>query len=1297
MHGSQHRRVSRRSAFGVVRRSAVVAIRRSLVTAGLSAVAVVAAAVPAAGPAQAAGADPCAGTAGGSAPVLHGVVISQGVGNVQPLVRGKTTVVRLLLSSPSCAPAGSQQLLSASLTVNDGSAPVTVPTTPRVLGPAYPVLDAYSSAPTPASPGNPLFQVPALAASNTTNGQITVNFTATVTYHYVAGSGAAPETRTVTYTQSPADPTKPISAAVAPRTNSLRVLVVPMADTAGVKGAPPQSQFPTAAGALLPAGVTQAADTVVQNGMQALSRLLPVRDGIGDLDTATSPAPAGLRYRLLSASSIDIGPSGLNLMKVGGKFCGTSGTFAALSTELGSFLNGWNKQNPNAQADRVLGVVWQEISVGGGSCAEGMANMSGTQAWSRLLSDNAPDGGTSATAASPYVGRGTSMTGPIVAMELAHSLGSLPRTDPRARNEVGAYSPHSPNVSADGASALQTYNTTLATWLGGALSVMRYSGTSGGETASNAPSAWNNNTALFERDDYRYVHCALTPGMASSLCPYNASTGTTGGAAAGSAIMLAGITDGTVAGTTLHSYTADAVELTPSAATAPVRLIQRDANGVIVPGPLGNQGVPLTREDTHHDSDHAQEIGERTRGSISAAMALAPGTATFELWLGQPPAGSGPCQPGLVPVGGCFYARAAGTAPTLTSSTGSSSLTSAQSFTSAAGDDVASALSPDAKTVAWATASGIRLQHRDPSTGLPTGAISGAVAGTAPAWSADGNRLAYATSSGDIYQVTVDRTTTPPALGSARLVYNHTVQQSLTLQSTLASSPSFDPTGRWLAIAINGGVWRVAAEPQAIPANGVTCDLINFAPTGTCDSLTRVGSNPSWGWTGGTGDGGLVAFELTGGISTLDPNSVGASALGYPTTSRIASGTSPAWGGRLLAFVRGGSVWIADPALATAAAWDNQTQLTAGPSDAAPSLSAAGDVVSFDRPTAQTGRDVFTGLRTDDATSVSFTATTQGDPRLLAADIYQSCGYGVEPVTVFRTPASTSAGPPAGATFSFDYDDSRGCPGGSLLAQVTNGFLSSPLRTIRTFPTTGTGPVTLTPAIASPTPGATYFQYDHVIAAASAISSTTGTNPGDLSGSWTLTGPAGSGYSNTPVGGGEATATRLLLNPPANGWTPGTYTLTLQVTGGGQTQTSYVVLPDPGHKGYNAGVSFTPQTLYVPSSGNYVTVTVTPQAQKLSAIDPATVAITEVGKKLLTTPIRLDATAGKTAWAANPDGSYTAKFSRQALSCVMSKQGLVGFWVPVVVSGSGSGGISFTGFDTKYPMTSPATSPAACN
>lgn len=1275
------------------------ATRRRTLGGLVGAAALVAAGLTAAVPASAAVVDPCAGQAGGSAPVLRDVAITQGVAGNQPLVRGKTTIVRFFLSAPTCAPAGSQQLISATLRADDRQTPaVTVPTTPSVLGPAYPVLDTYANAPTPNSPANPMFQLRDFAASNTSTSQITVYFTATITYQYVAGTGAAPETRTATYSHTPSDPTRLISATVARAPNTLRVLVVPMAHTNGVQGAPPASQFPTAAsGSPLPPGVTQGADTVVQNGMQTLSRLMPIRDGIADLN-APATNKAGLRYRLLTGAALNV-PVGSD-----GKFCGNGNNFDTISQSLTVFLNDWNKNSENQPADKVLGVVWQNASVGGSGadgrqCAEGMAGLPGNVAWTRLLSDNAPDGGSTAPDASPYVGRGTSMTGPIIAMEINHSLGSLPEKDPRAKvlrpdGSIG-YSSHSPNVNADGTSGNATYNTTLGVWMSGALSVMRYSGISGGTTASNVPSPWNNNTALFERDDFRYSQCALTPNMTTTQCPYNGSIGTVGSSAAqtGDALMLAGVTNGTIAGTAVHTYRAEGVELTPSDPKGQVTVIQRDSAGAL----LREHGVALSVDNDAHGTDHDHVTPPRS--ALSAAVSLAPGAATFELWMGKPPAGSGPCTPGVIPVGGCFYARAAGSVPTLASSTGSSALTNVKDFTPlAAGNDVASAISPDGSTVAWTTSSGIRLQRRDATTGLASGAASAPITGgVQPAWQKDGKRLAYATAAGEIYIATVNTATNPPSVGPRTLVYQPAVDQGVNLRSTAAAHPSFDTTGTKLAIGLDGGVWRVTADPSLIPTNGVICDLRAFVPNATCDVLHHAGTSPSWGWTGGTNGGGLVAFEASGGISTVDPNSSAASPLGYPATPRVTGAGAPAWGGGLLGFARAGNIWVADPSFATGNAWNNQTQLTSTGTDAAPSLSASGGVVSFDRAVdAEYGRNVFTGVRHDSASNVSFTATTEGDPRLLEADVYQSCGFGIEPVAVFLTPTSTTSGPPAGATFAFDYNDNGGCPGGQLLAQVTNGFLTSPLVPIRTFPP-GVTPRKRTPAIASPTNGATYFQYDQVIAVASTIDTASGTNPPEATATWHLTGPAGSKYESPGRTVGGADPTRLELVPEPGGWTPGEYTLTLQVSDGGSASTSYVILADPGHKGYNVGVTASPQTLYVPSSGNYATFTVTPQAQKLSQIDPKTVAITEVGKLILKQPIRIDPSAGNGGWVANSDGTYTAKFNRQALTCLMAQQSYIGFYVPVVISGRGSNGVTFTGFDPKYPSTLPATKPVTCS
>jgi len=214
-----------------------------------------------------------------------------------------------------------------------------------------------------------------------------------------------------------------------------------------------------------------------------------------------------------------------------------------------------------------------------------------------------------------------------------------------------------------------------------------------------------------------------------------------------------------------------------------------------------------------------------------------------------------------------------------------------------------------------------------------------------------------------------------------------------------------------------------------------------------------------------------------------------------------------------------------------------------------------------------------------------------------------------------------------------------------------------------------------------------------VIAVASTIDPATGTNPSTVGGAWYLTDPSG-----TTKQVGDSDPTHLTLQPPvAGGWTPGQYTLTLKLSpSGAEATTTYVVLADPGHMGLNVGVKFNPQTLYVPSSGNYVSITVTPQAQKLASVDPATVKITEVGKYLLTTPIGIDPTAGGTGWARHSDGSYTAKFNRQRLTCEMSKHGLAGFYVPVVISGSGTG-FSFTGYDSKSPNATQNSTPVACN
>src|SRR5205085_6295409 len=154
---------------------------------------------------------------------------------------------------------------------------------------------------------------------------------------------------------------------------------------------------------------SSAARTATVDGMTTLSRILPVPTGTGDLVNGTG----GIRYT--------INPTLLPLERVtgalsGGKFCGTSANFDALKGQLATFLQAWNTANPNSPADRVLGVVSGDAAVSTGSsggCADGMAAPGGTQAWVRALP---------ATATTP------SITGSLMAMELAHTMGVVPRS-----------------------------------------------------------------------------------------------------------------------------------------------------------------------------------------------------------------------------------------------------------------------------------------------------------------------------------------------------------------------------------------------------------------------------------------------------------------------------------------------------------------------------------------------------------------------------------------------------------------------------------------------------------------------------------------------------------------------------------------------------------------------------------------------------------------------------------------------------------------------------------------------------
>lgn len=1228
-------------------------------------------------------------------PVLSSYTVNQGLGAYSPLVQGKTTLLRLFLTEPSCALPGAEQLIRGTVTASVGSTVVgTASTSPATLGPTYPSLDAAATGATNDSPADPIFQLPALASTSAAVTDFPITFTVQLTYQYQDVTG----TKQTTANYPAAGST--ITAMFAPKPHPLRVLLVPMGDASATYA----SQFPTAANKGTPIN-GEYADQVVQNGMTTLSRLLPVSDGLADLTATTSPA--GIRYTLDSQGMIDLGPNGLKQMNwaTGQKFCSnaanfsdaipnvSSSTLATVAGQLSAHLSTWNSNNKSAPADRVIGVVWQGISQGvtPNGCDEGRALINGNAAFVRLFADNTVT--TTNALGSTSTSPNPSMTGALLGMETTHTWGGVPNSDSRAAT---LQDNHSKNISADPSNTQRGYNTSLAKWIASPLSDMHYSGDSRGyeNPSSGIASGWDDTTALMEAPDYLYTQCALTSGMAAGDCPAGVATGGLASAKAGGSIVLSGTTNGTQSGTQIHSYFAS-VEQTPADPNSQYYLA--------LTGPTGAryEQVPVGLNESEHNGA-ATTIDTSPIGVINAAMDAGDATS-FALWHGQPPAGSPTCTPqNITQLPSCVYARVLQDPPIITSYTSATTLQNLNDFTPALGDDAPSALSPNGQYVAWVSGGNIRVQRRDPATNKPAGVASATLAGTDPAWSPDGTTLAYVTSAGDIDTVAVSTSGAQPTFSGSQVVYNHLLQTPPPLGSTSASHPTWSPDSGSFVAAVNGDLWEFASSSSANP---IVCDLATLNVTTSCKPVATDADDaaPAWGSSGGTSAGGLVAYTHSGAIWTLDPN-----AAGFAPTARVPGASAPTWGGGQIAFVKNGNVVLANATIEDGShGWPNQTTLTTSGQDSLPSLNANATAVALTHQTGgANGQDVFVGtIVQDQSKPLQFTAATTGDPKQLEADLYITCSGSNFPILVAVKSTGTQMGAYTSngvtyntANFSATYDVNRACAGGTIWVLVTDGFLQSQPTLIRTVPDTtagggGSQPRLPSPAIGAPRPGSIYLQYDAVLVVGSTIDASNTTNAGDVQTCWFLTGPAGSSYSNTPVGTCNANTE---IDPPVNGWTPGGYTLTEKVTdsnGTASASVTYKVLPDPNHLGANVTVNFDPNTLYVPSSGNDVTLTVKSQSTDLKVIDPKTVRLSSIGG--FPTSIPVDSASGTTGWVRNSDGTYSAKFNRQTVTCFINQHGQVGMYVAIVLSASGNG-VTIQGYDPQKPITSPSTSTVAC-
>jgi parallel beta-helix repeat protein len=630
------------------------------------------------------------------APVLRDITVNQGLGSYPQLVRGKETLVRLYMSLPSCASrTASISVTGGTLTISNGATAIKTVTapTPALVSP-FPTLAPYTSAAALDSPADVKFVIAGSdlppAASNIA-GAFTATFKATI--NYTNSSGQSGSVTLTSVSGSTAAITRPVTGP----TNALRILVVPMGSlTAGF-----DNQFPASA------------RTATENAMLTLSRIFPVRDGIGDLSSTT----AGLRYT--------INPTLLDISSVmsGGSFCASPTTWTTLKGLLAQYLQSWNSTTGNPPADKVLGVASLTNSAGGTSgCAEGLADVNSTTAFARMI----PDGQT------------PSMSGAVASMEIAHTFGMVPGS--RSYYD-GAF--HSLYTAADTTAPNRGYNVAARQFLSDDHTVMDLSGT------------WNNANTLLERDEWNDILCKLG-GPTTQTCT---TAGTVGTAAAAPTFVLSGTSDGTPGGTSVvESYFGTGIPRTPAATAGDyaqlLQLVQLNGNRTLSSTPVG-----VSKRETHHEGGNAADsVG---KGVFTAAIAFNTAATRIELRNGTT----------------VLYARDKGQQPSVTSLTTSSTGASAQNYTNDAGnDDNQPDVSPNGKWVAWNKNLDADWVVVAP-IGDASNYADGPYPSAQPAWNPGGDKLAYvgpswASNAGDLYVVPVDTSGARASFGSETKVYD---------------------------------------------------------------------------------------------------------------------------------------------------------------------------------------------------------------------------------------------------------------------------------------------------------------------------------------------------------------------------------------------------------------------------------------------------------------------------------------------------------------------------------------------
>jgi hypothetical protein len=994
-------------------------------------------------------------------PTQREFVVGQGLPG-QTLVRGKETLVRVLLSLPDCATSRqSLRITSASLQVLSGTTPVGTGT---LVSPTDATAGQLSPWAGGTKPSDPFFVVAPEVMTAATEGSFPLTFRATVAYS--GASGTTPVGGTATFSHT---------ATVAKKSNAMRVLVVPMGDAAAV---PRSNQF-TASGA-----------GAVQRALEAVSRLYPVpcaRAGVdqpcvvNDLG-ATS---GGIRYEI-DPGMVDV-RSIANAYNANGKFCGGGSNFEAIKSELGQFLLSWNTANATKPADRVLGVVDEAISEGvassGGACVEGMAAPNSLVGWFRAS----------------YSSTAT-QTGGVLGMELAHTMGAVPFA-----RSGGSY--HSPNIAADGSAPGRGHNVTARTMLVGPRSAMRY---------SSDPSLWNDNSTLLEPADQQYLLCQLG-GPTTTDCTTSGGLGTTNGVGAGlTTFVMSGTTRGTAATTDIVEsfFSADVHQPVPPDPASPdpaseYRLVQLDGSGAIA----RNNGVRVTFDSSehHHDGDGD---GDGPNGLFSIAFDGFTGAGAVRFY--KCASGNTACITNPVAGGTLLYEVVKPSSKPVVESTSVLGAANVRNYTQ---DPTRDDTNPAGSSshVAWVAKcasciTGVTTIHVAPIGDRTKVAESGwandtskNLAQTDPALRPDGAAMVYVVN-GNLYTATINKTSTPPAIGTPKLIY------AKGGANPAADTPTYSSDGGTVFFhSTAGGILKVAAT------GGKASPLVSTPAKEMAPSASPASGDKR------------VAYAKGNDVWLVD------AANPSQTKRVVTNGASPAFlaDGRI-AFVRGGAIH------SVKADGTDVRQLTNGTTDANPY--GAGTTLAFDRPAAG-GRDVF--LATVGGSSSSARVTSPVADRLVG-ELLLTCPDGtVYPLAVGVSPVSVDGNT---AIFDIAYDETLACGGnGTLTFVAIDGWFRSDPTAASKIAVTNTAKPPVA-AISNPIEGATIRPSGLLSLSGTGTSAQDGSLSGGRLG-WTVSGP---GLAPTQVGTGN----RLDVAAPSGGWPVGTLTITLTATdSGGRTAT----------------------------------------------------------------------------------------------------------------------------------------------